>query len=1065
MAGPVREFEGITDVDRRHFDFVQTLLRISEDLTVRETEHVKLYCMHLIPNGRLEQLDQAVDVFKKLIQLGKIDQENLDFIKEILKRIGRQDLIRDVLGPFQPPDREIPENPELQPGTSQEDASEEGAATANTYVVVNGPQRMTQEALDQLRNNLASLCRTRRSHVMFRGVKKHKSILVHFTIPREDTAVLRLMANHSDPRLVYMGVKSLQIDGEQPVNVNQGAQLYDIKRQLPVDDIKVGCSAGNKQQMAPKTWSSLSALNLFSDALPLHLQIAESLEYQGFSYSLVQALVQKDQLREHQMRQAIRNLRNAEVDSDTLMTMRSKLIIAENRLKEALETITVLEKELQQARYYAEKAGKQAASHVAGDIDEKPPGGWSTQAEKADKRNEEEEKQQKNNDDSATSDKDRSRAREALQRIFPEINMDATLEYQVWLTSFEKAAIARLGYLKTAAKQTQEDESAESKLAEAAEREKELQEECEKYKTVLADTESILNRLQSTVESEEQKWEGKLRLANEDLEQARREAAEREKELQEECEKYKTVLADTESILNRLQSTVESEEQKWEGKLRLANKDLEQARREAAEREKELQEECEKYKTVLADTESILKRLQSTVESEEQKWEGKLRLANEDLEQARGEVRAMQEVVQQVEFESLKGPTEEDLSKRDDEIAALKARLEKEKKLCKELGSAATKLQSLLKTAEDQLKKERENVKKLQGNSEERGSTENAGSSQAKVGPADHTKEDLSKRDEEIAALKARLEKEKKLCKELGSAATKLQSLLKTAEDQLRKEREHDAAISDIEKDRSWAKEALQRIFPDISMDATLEYQVWLTSFEKAAIARLEDLKTKQTAEVSSQTPENEGVESKLAEAAEREKQLQEECEKYKTVLADTESILNKLNKASESEERKWQEKLRLANEHLEQVKREAAEREKELQRECEKYKTVLADTESILYRLNRAAGSEEQKWQEKLRLASKDLEQARGEVRAMQEVVQQVEFESLKGPTEEDLSKRDEEIAALKARLEKEKKLCKELGSAATKLQSLLKTAEDQLKKERENVKKLQENSPYDRT
>ncbi|CAH1244632.1 TRIM3 [Branchiostoma lanceolatum] len=321
MAGPAQAVElGMTDADKRYFDFVQTLLRISDDLTERETADVKLYCMRLIPRGSLEKLERAADIFFKLKELGKIDEENLDFIAEILERIGRKDLVTGVLLPFQPPDREIPENPELQPGTSWEDASTsaDGTATSNTYVVVHGHQRMTQEALDQLKNNLASLCRTRKSRVMFRGVKKHKSILVHFTIPRENTAVLRLMANHSDPRLVYMGVKSLQIDAELPIEIDitQGALLFDIKRQLPVDDIEVGCSTRKTQQMAPNSWSSLSALNLFSDALPLHLQIAASLQYQGFSYSLVQALVQKDQLREHQMNQLIQKLKKTEVDSD-----------------------------------------------------------------------------------------------------------------------------------------------------------------------------------------------------------------------------------------------------------------------------------------------------------------------------------------------------------------------------------------------------------------------------------------------------------------------------------------------------------------------------------------------------------------------------------------------------------------------------------------------------------------------------------------------------------------------------------------------------------------------------
>ncbi|XP_066280035.1 ribosome-binding protein 1-like isoform X4 [Branchiostoma lanceolatum] len=267
---------------------------------------------------------------------------------------------------------------------------------------------------------------------------------------------------------------------------------------------------------------------------------------------------------------------------------------------------------------------------------------------------------------------------------------------------------------------------------------------------------------------------------------------------------------------------------------------------------------------------------------------------------------------------------------------------------------------------------------------------------------------------------------------------------LQTAMEQQKKKNNDDTATTD--KDRSQAREALQRIFPDISMDASLEYQVWLTSFEKAALARLEDLQTAATqpAEVPSQSPADEGVEAKLAEAAEKEKELTEECEKYKTVLADTESILNRLQSSVESEEQKWQEKLRLANEDLEQARGEVRAMQEAVQQ-------VKSESQK---------GSDEQgRLQEQLQALQEERDKLQQELQAAAGGSGQAE-NGPAGPTEEDLSKRDDEIAALKARLEKEKKLCKELGSAATKLQSLLKTAEDQLKKERENVKKLQGNS-----
>eukprot|EP00058_Branchiostoma_floridae_P011738 XP_002597226.1 hypothetical protein BRAFLDRAFT_66351 [Branchiostoma floridae] len=291
-------------------------------------------------------------------------------------------------------------------------------------------------------------------------------------------------------------------------------------------------------------------------------------------------------------------------------------------------------------------------------------------------------------------------------------------------------------------------------------------------------------------------------------------------------------------------------------------------------------------------------------------------------------------------------------------------------------------------------------------------------------------------------------EKEKtvtQLQEEVAEKKAEIETLQTTVEQQKKKNND-DTATSD--KDRSQAREALQRIFPDISMDASLEYQVWLTSFEKAALSRLEELQTaaKQSAEVPTQTSKDEGVEAQVAEAAEREKELQEECEKYKTVLADTESILNRLQSSVESEEQKWQEKLRLANEDLEQARGEVRAMQEAVQQ-------VKSESQQ---------GSEEQgRLQDQLKGLREERDKLQQELQTLQAAAGTGQAENgPAGPTEEDLSKRDEEIAALKARLEKEKKLCKELGSAATKLQSLLKTAEDQLKKERENVKKLQGNS-----
>ncbi|XP_078609182.1 uncharacterized protein LOC144880707 [Branchiostoma floridae x Branchiostoma japonicum] len=368
----------ITETDRRHFAFMKTLISISDELSPGETANLKLFCSHLIPSAKLQKMKRAVDVFIALKQIGKLDQDNLEFIEEILNLVGRADIIGNDLHAYQPPDREIPENPDVHPGTSSENGDEE-----SVFVTVNGHNRMIQETVNRHRASIAHVCRCNRSQVKFRGYKKGKSILVHFSVPRQTMALLRLTAEQSDPRLAFMGVKSIQIGKEEPIAVSRRDLIYDMqdhfapKNSLPMDDMCIGCSTFLGQQRSPCNRSFLAALNLFSETLPLHMQVAETLEYQGLSYSLVQALAKRDAIRDHTVRRSIQSLKGKEIEFNTFMTLRSRLKLAESRVKELEETVVVLKREIQRALKEKELAEK-VASRKIGYTGEKPPEGWAS---------------------------------------------------------------------------------------------------------------------------------------------------------------------------------------------------------------------------------------------------------------------------------------------------------------------------------------------------------------------------------------------------------------------------------------------------------------------------------------------------------------------------------------------------------------------------------------------------------------------------------------------------------------------------------------------------------------
>ncbi|XP_030070989.1 kinectin isoform X5 [Microcaecilia unicolor] len=149
-----------------------------------------------------------------------------------------------------------------------------------------------------------------------------------------------------------------------------------------------------------------------------------------------------------------------------------------------------------------------------------------------------------------------------------------------WIQEFEKLAQAKLNESAGSA----EVKLIEQRLKEAEEVHTVLQQECEKYKSVLAETEGILQRLQRSVEEEESRWRLKIE--------------ESQKELQE------------------MQSSVHSLEQENE-KLRQASKEAENFKREREHLETELEKaELERatYVSEVRELKELLTELQKKLD-------------------------------------------------------------------------------------------------------------------------------------------------------------------------------------------------------------------------------------------------------------------------------------------------------------------------------------------------------------------------------------------------------------------------------------------------------------------
>ncbi|XP_042538411.1 kinectin isoform X3 [Dipodomys spectabilis] len=178
----------------------------------------------------------------------------------------------------------------------------------------------------------------------------------------------------------------------------------------------------------------------------------------------------------------------------------------------------------------------------------------------------------------------------------------------------------------------------------------------------------------------------------------------------------------------------------------------------------------------------------------------------------------------------------------------------------------------------------------------------------------------------ELASLKNAVEHQRKKNNDLREknweAMEALASTEKLLQDKVNKtSKESQQHIQSVELE---AKEVLRKLFPKVSVPSNLSYSEWLHGFEK---------KAKECIAGTSGSEEFKVLEHKLKEADEMHTLLQLECEKYKSVLAETEGILQKLQRSVEQEENKWKVKVDESQETIKQMQSSFTSSEQELER------------------------------------------------------------------------------------------------------------------------------------
>ncbi|XP_034504580.1 kinectin [Ailuropoda melanoleuca] len=320
---------------------------------------------------------------------------------------------------------------------------------------------------------------------------------------------------------------------------------------------------------------------------------------------------------------------------------------------------------------------------------------------------------------------------------------------------------------------------------------------------------------------------------------------------------------------------------------------------------------------------------------------------------------------------------------------------------------------------------------------------------------------------------------------EAMEALASTEKMLQDKVNKTSKERQQHVEAIELE-----AKEVLKKLFPKVSVPPDLSYSEWLHGFEK---------KAQECVAETSGSEEVKVLEHKLKEADEMHILLQLECEKYKSVLAETEGILQKLQRSVEQEENKWKvkvdesqktikqmqlsftsseqelERLRRENKDIENLRREREHLEMELEKaeiERSTYVTEVRELKDLLTELQKKLDdsySEAVRQNEELNLLKTQLNETLTKLRTEQSERQKVAGDLHKAQQSLDLIQskivkaagdttviENSDVSPEMESSEKET-MSVSLNQTVTQLQQLLQAVNQQLTKEKEHYQVLE--------
>ncbi|XP_068436180.1 kinectin isoform X2 [Clinocottus analis] len=346
---------------------------------------------------------------------------------------------------------------------------------------------------------------------------------------------------------------------------------------------------------------------------------------------------------------------------------------------------------------------------------------------------------------------------------------------------------------------------------------------------------------------------------------------------------------------------------------------LEKGLIEVANKEEELKAVRQENEALKQETEALQRKTAEQASSESIVEELQITIKEKDVK-----LKSMEESLQAAQDSS--ATRDNTVEALEQQLAALQAEMEqlRQRETPEELTSSATQLQEL----QAQLAAKDHDIQMVQAELEAR--TKELSEKVEQAHQQSHTAvlspellTALSEKEKhildmqgELAELRESLELHKKKNNELREKNWSAMEALSATESIL--QRKLSKAVKEnqtaLAECQAECRAVLHRLLPHVPLSSEQNHQEWLHRFE-GAVAEY------SAAQPTPASGESKGLVEKLKEAEETQRILQKDCETYKKVLAETEGILQRLQNSVEQEESRWKVKLELSQEEFKEMR------------------------------------------------------------------------------------------------------------------------------------------------